>query len=121
MTPHSGRPIPRRGEIWRVDFDPTKGAEIEKTRPALVVSMGSVGRLPLRIVVPVTDWRKDFAERPWFVPIHPTAANGLSKPSGADAFQVKSLSLDRFIQKLGVLSPKLVNEVANAVGLCIGL
>ena len=28
---------PRRGDIWLVDFDPTLGAEIQKTRPALVI------------------------------------------------------------------------------------
>ena len=46
---------PKRGEVWDVDFDPPQGAEIGKTRPAIVMSEDTVGRLPLRIVVPVTD------------------------------------------------------------------
>lgn len=47
-------PKPKRGEIWLVDFDPTTGSEIGKRRPAVVVGIDGVGRLPLRIVVPVT-------------------------------------------------------------------
>jgi mRNA interferase MazF len=48
-------PDPKRGEIWLVNFDPTIGAEIRKQRPAVVVSLTTVGRLPLRIVTPITD------------------------------------------------------------------
>jgi mRNA interferase MazF len=50
-------PTPRRGEIWLIDFDPAVGAEIRKVRPAVVISIDSIGRLPLRLVVPVTDWK----------------------------------------------------------------
>ena len=121
MTPPSGGPHPRRGEVWTVNFDPTKGAEIGKTRPVLVISADGVGRLPLRIVVPITNWRSSFAQSHSFTHIQPNAANGLTKPSGADAFQVKSVSLDRFDQKLGILSGTLVDEVANGVAFCIGL
>ena len=44
-------PAPKRGEVWLVDFDPAVGAEIHKLRPALVVSVDTIGRLPLRLVV----------------------------------------------------------------------
>src|SRR5579864_3093026 len=50
-------PAPKRGEIWLNDFDPAVGAEIQKIRPAVVISMDNIGRLPLRMVVPVTDWK----------------------------------------------------------------
>jgi len=50
-------PTPKRGEIWLVDFDPSIGAEIRKVRPAVVVSLDTIGRLPLRMVVPITDWK----------------------------------------------------------------
>ena len=51
----STAPTPSRGEVWLVDFDPAVGAEIQKVRPALVISVDSVGRLPLRMIVPVTE------------------------------------------------------------------
>jgi len=41
---------PRRGDIWLVNFDPTVGTEIQKTRPAVVVSSDAVGRLPIKTV-----------------------------------------------------------------------
>ena len=50
-------PAPKRGEIWLIDFDPALGAEIQKIRPAVIISMDTIGRLPLRMVVPVTDWK----------------------------------------------------------------
>jgi hypothetical protein len=72
----------RRGEVWSVRFDPSVGSEIQKVRPAVVLSGDSIGRLPLRIVVPVTDWQPAFAAFPWFVLLPATSANGLTKDSG---------------------------------------
>ena len=40
---------PMRGEVWLVDFDPAVGAEIRMARPAVVVSVDSVGRLPQKV------------------------------------------------------------------------
>ena len=37
MATASGVTWPKRGEVWLVDFEPTRGAEIKKTRPALVI------------------------------------------------------------------------------------
>jgi PemK-like, MazF-like toxin of type II toxin-antitoxin system len=63
--------IPQRGEIWLVNFDPTVGTEIRKTRPAVVVSSDAVGRLPIKLVAPVTDWKEHFASNIWHVRIDP--------------------------------------------------
>jgi len=81
MTPRS----PKRGEIWRVDFNPTKGAEIQKQRPAVVISSDALGKLPLKIVAPLTGWKDTFENNLWHVKLLPTPANGLTKPSAADA------------------------------------
>jgi len=40
--------LPKRGEVWLVNLDPTVGAEIRKTRPAVVVSSDAVGILPVK-------------------------------------------------------------------------
>ena len=111
---------PSRGEIWLVDFDPSVGAEIRKSRPALVVSIDSIGRLPLRIVVPLTDWKPQYDFFPWFVLIPTDASSGLSKDSGADAFQTKSVSLTRFVRQLGVVDAVQIEAVASAIALCVG-
>ena len=120
MPPETYMTKPNRGEIWLVEFDPAKGSEIAKTRPALVISVDYLGRLPLKMVVPITDWKDRYDEFPWFVCIRPTKGNGLVKLSGADSFQTKSVALERFKQRLGIVSESEITDVVNAVRLCIG-
>jgi mRNA interferase MazF len=120
MTYMAKARLPRRGEIWTVRFDPSVGAEIRKIRPAVVVSVDTIGRLPLRIVVPVTDWQSTFAQLPWFVYLPASSANGLTKDSGADTFQVKSVSENRFVRFIGTISANALDDIASAVALCVG-
>lgn len=111
---------PRRGEVWLVNFDPTIGSEIKKTRTAVVVSLDTIGRLPLRIVVPITGWQDTFSKSPWLVPLKKSVANGLSKESAADCFQMKSVSEERFSKKIGSLSENELDEICTAIQMCIG-
>ena len=45
----------KQGEICLINLDPTIGAEIKKRRPAVIVNDNSLGKLPLKIIVPITD------------------------------------------------------------------
>jgi mRNA interferase MazF len=110
---------PRRGEIWLVDFEPSFGAEIRKVRPAVVLSVDKLARLPLRVVVPITEWKPQYGHYSWFVRIPMTSANGLSKDSGADTFQVKSVSETRFSRLLGAASPNELDAIAAAVAFVV--
>jgi len=112
--------IPSRGEIGLVDFDPSVGAEIRKKRPAVVVNLDTIGRLPLRIVVPVTDWKPTYQHLPWFVELPVSSQNGLSKDSAADCFQVKSVSESRFDRCIGVITTNQMDAIAAAIALCVG-
>ena len=98
-----------QGEIWLVDFAPKVGDEIDKKRPALIVSNNSIGRLRLKVVVPITDAGATIQS--WHVRIGRDITNGLSKNSIADCFQVKSISNNRFVKRLGVLSNDDMDEV----------
>jgi mRNA interferase MazF len=111
---------PQRGEVWTVRFDPSVGAEMHKLRPAVVVNVPEVGRLPLRIVVPLTDWKPAYASLPWFVRVPATPQNGLAKDSGTDAFQVKSVATARFVNQLGTVTEQELNRIVAAIALCIG-
>lgn len=91
----------KQGEVWLINLDPTIGAEITKTRPAVIVSDDSLGKLPLKIIVPITDWKDRYEIAPWMVKIQPTIKNSLTKESSADCFQVRSVSVERFVKKLG--------------------
>ncbi len=79
----------KQGEIWLIDLDPTKGAELKKMRPAVIVNDDRLGRLPLKVVIPITEWKDRYAIAPWMVRIDPSDKNGLNKPSSADCFQIR--------------------------------
>jgi mRNA interferase MazF len=105
----------KRGEIWLVNLDPTIGSEIKKTRPAVIISSDLIGILPLKVIVPFTDWKDRYASAPWMVRIDPSETNGLSKPSASDGLQVRSVSQQRLVKHLGVLSPLQVAQIVQAV------
>lgn len=106
---------PRRGEVWLVNFDPTVGAEIKKTRPAVVLSSDAVGRLPIKLVAPVTDWKDYFASNIWHVHIDPDPSNGLSKMSAVDVLQLRGMDRRRFIRKMGEITSTILEEIVLAV------
>jgi mRNA interferase MazF len=112
---------PCRGEIWLVNLEPTVGNEISKTRPAAVVSSNHIGVLELRVVTPITSWQPVFDNKPWFVKINRSPQNGLSSDSAADAFQVKSISINRFIRQLGTLDANNLEELEEALKLVMEL
>lgn len=106
---------PKRGEIWLVGFDPTIGSEIRKTRPAVVISSDAVGRLPIKLVAPVTDWKEHYAAHIWHVRIDPDPENGLAKTSAADALQLRGMDHRRFVRKLGEVSPITLQQIVLSV------
>ena len=105
----------KQSEIWLIDLDPTKGAEIQKKRPAIIVNDDRLGKLPLKVIVPITDWKDRYDIAPWMVKIEPNAANGLYKISSADCFQIRSLSQERLIKKLGNIDKDTLEEIKEAV------
>ncbi|MGD1148580.1 MAG: type II toxin-antitoxin system PemK/MazF family toxin [Thermoanaerobaculaceae bacterium] len=110
---------PKRGEVWVVDFNPTRGAELYKERPAVVVSSDGVGVLPVKLVVPLTEWQDKFASNIWHVRVEAPAGSGLDKVSAADAMQVVCASIERFKRRLGYLPADLMDEIAAAIAAVI--
>ena len=110
---------PKRGEVWWVSLDPTRGAEMQKTRPAVVLSSNRLGRLPLRLVVPLTGWNAGYAGLAWMSYVKATPASGLKKLSAADAFQTRGASLERFSDRIGTLSEETLAEIAKALALTV--
>lgn len=110
----------RKGEVWLINLDPTVGAEIKKTRPAIIVSEDTIGVLPLRVIVPLTDWKEHYEIAPWMVRIDPERTNGLSKASAADAFQIRSVSQARFVSRIGRISKVHLQEILEAIQAVIG-
>ena len=104
-----------RGEVWWVDFEPSLGGEIQKTRPAIIVSNDVSNRnLNCVQVVPVTS----NVSR-----IYPCEAaiilNG--DPRKAMADQIATVGKQRLKSKLGSLSPEDTVAVERAIRLQLGL
>jgi mRNA interferase MazF len=108
-----------KGEIWLINLDPSIGAEIRKSRPAAIISVDEIGILPLRVIVPITDWKDHYSAAAWLVPLDPSMRNGLQKRSAADAFQIRSVSTERFIHRIGVLEAEILENILSAIKLVI--
>lgn len=108
-----------RGEVWLLTLDPTVGAEIRKSRPAVIVNDDDIGILPLKVIVPITDWNDRFVDFVWMTRLQPGAENGLSKVSAADAFQVRSVSEERFVRQLGRISQNDLDQISDAMALVL--
>jgi mRNA interferase MazF len=101
----------KQGEIWMIDLDPTKGAEIKKNRPAVIVNDNSLGKLPLKVIVPITEWKVRYELAPWMIKIESNKQNGLRKDSTADCFQIRSVSETRFIRRIGYIDESLMDDI----------
>lgn len=104
---------PRAGEIWNVNFDPQVGREQSGVRPALVISHDRFNRLPndLHIVAPITGTNRGLA---YHVPVT-APEGGLSKDSQIMCEQEKSQSIDRFIDRRGVVREETLRRVQAIV------
>jgi mRNA interferase MazF len=111
---------PRRGEVYLVAFDPTLGAEIKKTRPALVLQNDIANRhSPITVVAAISS---QFEGR-----LYPTEVL-LSKPEGGlrtDSVvllnQIRSVDKRRLVRRLGTLKPSTMRAVDRALGISLGL
>jgi mRNA interferase MazF len=91
------------------------GAEIKKIRPAVVVSSDSVGKLPIKLIAPVTDWKEYYIGSIWHVRIDPDSANNLTKFSAVDVLQLRGMDVQRFIRKIGEVSTTTIDDIAIAI------
>jgi mRNA interferase MazF len=85
---NTNRTFPRRGEVWTINFDLTLGAEIKRKRPGIVVSSDAIGKLPIKLIAPITGWKDQFVNNIWHVRIRPDSFNGLLKVSAVDVLQL---------------------------------
>jgi len=110
----------KQGEIWIVNLDPTIGAEIQKSRPCVIVNDDTVGILPLKIIAPITGYKDKFKDVPWMVTLIPGNENGLDKKSVIDLFRVRSVAEERLVERIGVIGSDKVLNVKAALHVVFG-
>lgn len=109
----------KQSEIWLVSLDPTVGAEIKKTRPAVIINDNTLGKLPLKIIVPITDWKDRYTIAPWMVKLVPDKQNKLTKESAADCFQLRSVAEERCVKKIGQVDTDTLDKIRRALALVL--
>src|SRR5690349_12413986 len=104
---------PSRGDVWRVDFDPVRGHEQGRVRPALVVSNYTFNHSAagLVTVIPITSKGRPVRS---FLPIQPPEG-GLQKTSYIICDQIRTVSKDRLARRFGAVSASTLAEVERRV------
>ena len=112
--------VPRRGDVFLVSLDLTIGAEIKKTRPAVVIQNDPANRQsPITIVAAITSQFE--------TPLYPTEVlvrapeGGLTVDSVVLLNQIRSVDKGRLVRRLGIVRPERMREIDRALLLSLGL
>ncbi len=111
---------PIRGEIYLVNFDPTIGSEISKTRPSLIIQNNIANEnSPITIIAAITS-KFDDRLYPTEVLIEPPDG-GLKTTSVILLNQIRSIDRQRLIKRIGAIGSGKLNEVDRAIQISFGL
>src|SRR5271156_6615535 len=101
--------MPRRGEIWWANLDPTIGAEIRKTRPCLVVSNSVVNEHRRTVViVPLSSSPRD-------APPVMVSVTCSGRPAVAVIDQVRAVAKERLVSRIESLPAQQLKSVEDAL------
>ena len=107
-----------RGQVWLANLDPAVGSEINKTRPALVVSNDLHNNSLHHItVLPITDKGEKIYSVEVFLP---KGTAGLMKDSKIRCHQIRTLDKSRFVRFLGECPADQWPQVSRALRIHLG-
>ena len=103
------RRSPSRGDVYLVDLDPSRGSEIQKVRPCVVVSPDDLNRhLRTVIIAPMTTTGQPYS---WRVPCHFQAKDGRVALD-----RLRTVDRERLVRRLGSLHASEHAEVLARLG-----
>ena len=109
----------RRGQVWLVELDPSRGHEANKTRMVVIVSSDASNDVVHRLqrgvvtVVPLTSASKPAYDFQAAIPAEP--GNGLEVNSIAQAEQIRAVDFSRFVRPLGTLRDEHCAAIDDAI------
>jgi mRNA interferase MazF len=96
---------PQRHEVWLVVLDPTQGAEIQKTRPCLVISPDEMNQhLRTVMIAPMTTVRRPYTTR--------VAVRFQGKRGQVALDQLRAVDRQRLVRMLGAVSAKTARDIS---------
>jgi mRNA interferase MazF len=114
----------RRGDIHLIDLDPTRGAEADKRRPAVIVSNDAANTTALRLgrgVVTVVPLTSNIERLYPFQVLLPAGRTGLRADSKAQAEQVRAVAVERVGDRIGLVPNSLMDRLDEALRLHLAL
>ncbi len=109
MSKTDGKDTPKRGDVYWVNFDPTIGTEVKKTRPAIILSNNLFNKyLPRLLVVPITSNAAKVYDFDAAVVIE-------GKKGKAMLDQMRAIDKNRLGKKLGCITPDEMKDVERAI------
>ena len=110
---------PSRGEVWQIQFSPTRGREREGSRPAMIISVDKFNHGPAELVIaiPVTRTRREIASHVFV----PKGEAGLESDSYITVEAVRSVSKERLLGYRGDLTYPRIEEVEQILRVLLKL
>lgn len=96
-----------RFEVWWVNLEPTKGSEIRKTRPCVIISPDELAALKTVIVAPMTSQGFDFPSR--------ISCEFAEKQALILLDQMRAVDKDRLLEKTGILEASVQKKVISCL------
>lgn len=110
----------KRGDILLVNFEPVKGSEQGRIRPAIVIQNNILNKFsPLTIVAPVTSkiYEKEYPTNVFIK----QDDSVLNNDSTILLNQIRTIDKRRIMRKLGALDIFFMNKIDLAIKICLGL
>ncbi len=112
--------MPRRGEVYLVNFDPTIGSEIKKTRPALIIQNDIANAYSPVVIVAAITSRFEQSLYPTEVLLKKGEAE-LPHDSVALLNQIRSIDKRRLRKRIGIVEYRTMIQVDHALEISLGL
>ena len=110
---------PKRGEIWLLDWSPSRGSEQAGFRPALIIQTDAANSnpgYPNTIVLAISTKGKPV---PFHIALKPNRSNGLTQASFVKCEQVLTVTKERLVRKLGAIGEGDLQQINRAVRLVL--
>ncbi|HWD42005.1 MAG TPA: type II toxin-antitoxin system PemK/MazF family toxin [Fimbriimonas sp.] len=114
------RPL-RRGDIWWVDWNPSRGVDQSGRRPALILQANYISDEGIGSVIVAAISTGTHGDEALHVGVEPSPLNGLTKAGVVKCEQIMTVSVDRLETYSGILEGRYQQQVDHALRMILAL